>query len=275
MSFLRQKATRGSAFPSALWPAGTVTGRVVDGGGNGVGGATLHIRYSNERRRHFLHHEMGDIHADDSGYFTLPVVARGRNFVVEDASEGHLPGSTDTLKLEEEKLDVQVRWSELKKLVDGKKVTLQLAEGARVGGRGGENPEGDGRLAYLQGQEEFRSSGLPQGKDPDSERDYLSNRSLKENKGRRVGATVGTAAGAYIGSLLALVGKTASESEPSKSQVSASIAIATGAAILVNQALRNKSVTLIEILPDSPSESEPKPSNEDSTPRPKQNTSSP
>ena len=169
---------------------------------------------------------------------------------------------------------LRVRWSELKKLVDGKKVTLQLAEGARVGG-GGENPEGDGRLAYLQGQEEFRSSGLPQGKDPDSERDYLSNRGLKENKGRRVGATVGTAAGAYIGSLLALVGKTASESEPSKSQVSASIAIATGAAILVNQALRNKSVTLIEILPDSPSESEPKPSNEDSTPRPRQNSSSP
>ena len=30
---------------------------------------------------------------------------------------------------------LRVRWSELKKLVDGKKVTLQLAEGARVGGR--------------------------------------------------------------------------------------------------------------------------------------------
>lgn len=92
----------------ALWPSGTVTGRVVDEEGNGVGGATLHIHYANERRRHFLHHEMGDIHADDFGYFTLPVVARGRNFVVEAASEEHLPGSTDTLKLEEEKLDVQV-----------------------------------------------------------------------------------------------------------------------------------------------------------------------
>ena len=102
-----------------LWPSGTVTGRVVDEEGNGVGGAILHIHYANERRRHFLHHEMGDIHADDFGYFTLPVVARDRDFVVEAASEGHLPGSTDTLTLEDEKLDVQVTTGKLGYIVRG------------------------------------------------------------------------------------------------------------------------------------------------------------
>ena len=48
----------------------------------------------------------------------------------------------------------------------------------------------------------------------------------KANKGKRVGATVGTFAGAWIGSMLGLIGTTASESEPSKLQVSASVAIA-------------------------------------------------
>ena len=42
--------------------------------------------------------------------------------------------SGSTLGSEPEKR-LQVRWSELKKLIGGKKVTLQLAEGARVEGR--------------------------------------------------------------------------------------------------------------------------------------------
>ena len=116
---LKAESNTTISVPFRLWPAGTVTGRVVDGDGNAVGGATLHIRYSNERRRHFLHHEMGDIHADDSGYFTLPVVARGRDFIVEAASEGHLPGSTDTLRLEDEELDVQVTTGEVGYVVRG------------------------------------------------------------------------------------------------------------------------------------------------------------
>ena len=66
---LKAESNTKISVPFTLWPAGTVTGRVVDEEGNGVGGATLYVHYSNERRRHFLHHEMGDIHADDFGYF--------------------------------------------------------------------------------------------------------------------------------------------------------------------------------------------------------------
>ena len=52
----------------------------------------------------------------------------------------------------------------------------------------------------------------------------------------------------------------------------ASVAIATAAAIVVNLSLASKEITLIEILPDSPDEKAPKPTNKDSTPRPKQTT---
>ena len=119
IEFLKAESNARISVSFALWPSGTVTGRVVDEEGNGVGGATLHVHYSTERRRHFLHQEMGDIHADDSGYFTLPVVARGRDFIVEAASEGHLPGSTDTLRLEDEELDVQVTTGKLGYVVRG------------------------------------------------------------------------------------------------------------------------------------------------------------
>ena len=74
-----------------LRPAGTVMGRVVDEKGNGVGGATIQVRYPGELRRHHFHHEVGDIQADDFGYFTLPVVARSKGFVVEAATAERLP----------------------------------------------------------------------------------------------------------------------------------------------------------------------------------------
>ena len=96
-------------FQFRLRPAGTVMGRVVDENGNGVGGATVHVRYPGELRRHHFHHEVGDIHADDFGYFTLPVVARGKSFVVEAATPERLPGATASLTLDgDERSGVQV-----------------------------------------------------------------------------------------------------------------------------------------------------------------------
>ena len=58
---------------------------------------------------HHFHHEVGDIHADDFGYFILPVVARGKSFVVEAATAERLPASTASLTLDgEEASGVQV-----------------------------------------------------------------------------------------------------------------------------------------------------------------------
>ncbi len=96
-------------FQFRLRPAGRVMGRVVDENGNGVGGATVHVRYPGELRRHHFHDEVGDIQADDFGYFTLPVVARGKSFVVEAATAERLPGATASLTLDgDERSGVQV-----------------------------------------------------------------------------------------------------------------------------------------------------------------------
>ena len=78
----------------------------------------------------------------------------------------------------------------------------------------------------------------------------------------RIGLTGAVFVGALFGSVYALVGK-ASESEPNDAQFGGSVAIATGAAVLTYRALRPKGVTLIEILPDSPSERRPKPTDKE------------
>lgn len=103
-----------------LWPAGKVSGRVVDEKGNGVAGATLQVRYPGERRRHYFHHEVGDIQADDFGYFTLPFIARGKSFVVGAATAERLPGATAPLTLEgKEKSGVQVTAGKVGHVVQG------------------------------------------------------------------------------------------------------------------------------------------------------------
>ena len=156
----------------------------------------------------------------------------------------------------------QVRWSELKKLIGGKKVTLQLTEGARVEGRirkvtapslDFKVKKSSDPVAYPKGKIQI----------PRETVSRIEVRGLKENKVKRVGATVGTAAGAWMGSMLAFVGKTASESEPNNLQLSASVAIATVAAVSVYRSLAPKDITIIEILPDSPGARMPKPTNKD------------
>ena len=162
---------------------------------------------------------------------------------------------------------LQARWSELKQLVEGKKVTLQLAAGAQLDGQ--VRKVTDTSLVFKVKKSSDQAN-YPKGKIelPRETVSRIEVRGLKENKGRRVLATVGTAAGAWIGSMAALIGTTASESEPSKLQLSASVAIATAAAVLVYRALAPKGVTFIEILPDSPGEGEPKRTNKDQSSTP-------
>ena len=157
---------------------------------------------------------------------------------------GNLPGS-DQQEL------LQVRWSELKTLIGGKKVTLQLAEGGKLEGRiGTVNPAS---LAF----NVTKSSNLkdyPKGRIriPRETVSRIEVRGLKENKAKRIAATAGTFVGTMMGSMVAIAGTEAGEpGDKYYGSYAASIAISTGVAILVNRALRPKDITLIEILPDS------------------------
>ena len=179
--------------------------------------------------------------------------------------------SGSTLGSEPEKR-LQVRWSELKKLIGGKKVALRLAEGARVEGR--IRKVTDTSLVFKV-KKSSEPVDYPKGK-IQILRETVSRievRGLKENKAMRVGATAGTFAGTLFASLAVLM-STGSDSGATEGEVVAAVAIPTAAAVLVYKVLAPKKITIIEILPDSPGERGPKPTNKDPTPRSKQNTSS-
>ncbi len=158
---------------------------------------------------------------------------------------------------------LQVRWSELKKLIVGKKATLQLAEGARV----------EGRISMVKAaslvvrvRESSNLKDYPKGEIqiPRESISRIEVRGLKENKGKRIAATVGTFVGTMMGSMVAIAGTEAGEpGDKYYGSYAASIAIATGVALLVNRALRPKDLTFIKILPDATGETVPKPTNSD------------
>ena len=173
------------------------------------------------------------------------------------AMSGDMPGSEPEKRL-------QVRWSEFKKLIGGKKVTLQLAEGARVEGR--IRKVTDTSLVFKV-KKSSEPADYPKGKIqiPRATVSRIEVRGLKENKGKRVGATVGTFVGTLLGSVVVLKGGKVHEG--SSKVVLPSGAIATAAAVLVYRALGPKGVTHIEILPDSPGERGPKPADRDTSSR--------
>ena len=167
---------------------------------------------------------------------------------------GNLPGS-DQQEL------LQVRWSELKTLIGGKKVTLHLAEGGKLEGR--IRTVTPALLAF----NVTKSSNLkdyPKGKIriPRESVSRIEVRGLKEKKAKRVAATLGTFVGTMMGSMVAIAGTEAGEpGDKYYGSYAASIAISTAVAILVNRALRPKDITLIEVLPDSPGTRMPTPTN--------------
>ena len=146
----------------------------------------------------------------------------------------------------------QVRWSELKKLIGGKQVTLQLAEGTRVEGR---IRTMTAASLVFKVKKSSDPVAYPKGKIqvPRETVSRIEVRGLKENKGMRVGATVGTFVGAMMGSMVAIAGTEAGEpGEKFYGSYAASIAIATGVAILVNRALRPKDLTSSRSCPIRP-----------------------
>ena len=157
---------------------------------------------------------------------------------------------------------LQVRWSELKQVIGGKKVTLQLAEGARVEGRIKKVTPTSLDFKITKSSE---WAAYPRGK-IQIQRETISRIEvigLKENKGKRVGLTVGTFAGTLIGSMAIVLTATTYDSSFPGGIYAAMFGASTAAAVLVNLTLRDKRVTLIEILPDYPAGGEPKTTNKD------------
>ncbi len=172
---------------------------------------------------------------------------------------------------------LQVRWGELGKLIGGKKVALQLAEGARVEGRVRKvtwnslvvkvkrtsNP-----AAYPKGRTEIPREAVSQ---IEVRRSHYANQAREVG---RIGLTGAVFVGALIGSVYALVGGNAKESEPNDAQFGVSVGIGTVVAVLTYRALRPRGITLIEILPDLPGEGSRKPTDKERSSSPKQDASS-
>ena len=173
--------------------------------------------------------------------------------------------STNLQGSDQEEL-LEVRWSELKNLVAGKTVTLQLAEDARVEGQ---IRSVDAASLVFKVRNSSNLKDYPKGEIqiPIEAVSRIEVRGLKENKGIRVAATVGTFIGTMMGSMVAIAGTEAGEpGDKYYGSYAASIAISTGVAILVNRALRPKDVTFIKILTDSPGARMPKPTEKDASP---------
>ena len=168
----------------------------------------------------------------------------------------NLPGSDQEKPLE-------VRSGELKDLIGAKLVTLQIAEDARVEGR---IRSVDAASLVFNVKNSSSPTDYPKGeiRVPIEAVSRIEVRGLKENKGIRVAATVGSFVGTMMGSMVAIAGTEAGEpGDKYYGSYAASIAISTGVAILVNRALRPKDVTLIKIVPDSPGARMPKPTDKE------------
>jgi protocatechuate 3,4-dioxygenase beta subunit len=85
----------------ALSPAGSLSGRVVDLAGSAVAGARVWLQYNGDRHAWHFAEEAGGEPADELGNFTIPVVARGRSFVLHAESDAWLLSSSQTMTIRE------------------------------------------------------------------------------------------------------------------------------------------------------------------------------
>ena len=181
-----------------------------------------------------------------------------------------------TLKGSKPEMLLQVRESDLKALIRGKRVALHLVEGARVEGR---VPEVTADALVFRVWKSSHPAAYPKGEMqiPRATVSRIEVRDLNINSAakrvKQTALTIGAALGAFMGGSLILVAVGPDEGSGAPA-IWGGIAIGAAVAVLMNLPQRSKDVTLIEIIPDSPGEREPKPTDKEQSAGPKQDTSS-
>ena len=177
---------------------------------------------------------------------------------------------------EPEKL-LQVRWGELGELIGGKKVALQLAEGARVEGRVGKV---EATSLTIKVKKTSNPAAYPKRR-TEIPSDAVSRIEVRRTAKRlkQTTLTIVAALGAFMGGAL-IVDAVGPDGGRGKDlwvlegpEIGTGIAIGAFVAVLMNLPRRSKNVTLIEVVPDFPGERGPKPTDKGQSSRLKQDTS--
>ena len=157
---------------------------------------------------------------------------------------------------------LQVRWSELKKVIRGKKVTLQLADGTQVKGGRVKRVKESSVVLWVKRSSDYPKGQIEVAREAISRVEALDvNANLVARRAKKAALTVGAVVGALVGSVgLYLLSGDEGSGAPA---LWAGIGIGSALAVLINLPRGSRDVTLIEIIPDSPGEREPKPANKD------------
>ena len=176
---------------------------------------------------------------------------------------------------------LQVRESDLGALIQGKRVALRLVEGALVEGR---VREVTANALVVRVKRSSNPTAYPKGT-MQIPRAAVSGIEVREAAKRlkQTALTIVAALGAFVGGAMIVdaVGLTGGRGGRGTDlwvleapEIGAGLAIGAFVAVLMNLPRRSKNVTIVEVLPDPPVESSPKPTDGEQSSRPKQDTSS-
>ena len=158
---------------------------------------------------------------------------------------------------------LQVRWSELKKVIRGKKVTLQLADGTQVKGGRVKRVKESSVVLWVKRSSDYPKGQIEVAREAVSRIEALDvNANLVARRAKKAAQTVGAVVGVLVGTV-ALRYVWGSDEGSGAPALWVGIGIGSAVAVLMNLPRGSRDVTLIEIIPDSPGEREPKPANKD------------
>ncbi len=165
---------------------------------------------------------------------------------------------------------LQVRESDLGALIQGKRVALRLVEGARVEVR---VRKVMANALVVRVKKSSNPAAYPKGT-MQIPRAAVSGIEVREaaNRLKQTALTIGAAMGAFAGGSLILIAVGPDEGSGVPA-IWGGIAIGAAVAVLMNLPRHSKNVTIVEVVPDSAGEGQPKPTDREQSSRPKRGTS--